>query len=169
MHKRKSPLLALKGGGGTWQRMCGACRSWRSLWLPASKGTRTSVLQPQGTGFCHHHVTPKEGPEFQMRTKPRQYLDTSLRGHLVENSVTSYQTTVLQNWAVLSHYIYRDLLHSLENWPRIHVLPQGGENSWPAEYQQKGGAGDRQVTLFEGTTGYPLVLSPEIIIFLFNN
>lgn len=40
-----------------------------SLWLRASKKTGTSVLQPQETGFCHNHVSLKEGSEVQMRTQ----------------------------------------------------------------------------------------------------
>lgn len=53
----------------------------------ASKKTRSSVLQPQETDFCHNPVSLEVDPELWMRKKPRQQLDFNFIRPWVEDSV----------------------------------------------------------------------------------
>lgn len=52
MRKTTHAFTGLKTEGTTWEELLGASRSGEGPLLTASKETRTSLLQFQGTEFC---------------------------------------------------------------------------------------------------------------------
>ena len=66
-------------------------------WWP--KESRTSVLQPQGTEFCHNHVSLEKDSKLQMTVQSGWHLDFSLMRCWSENSVTHLDFQIAELWA----------------------------------------------------------------------